>query len=393
MTFGWKSLIRGLASLLFTLWLGSIVIFIISKNVKVDKVEKQLALEGINPESTQDYQKLYQKKYYQLQENLPLFYFEILPSNHCPNKRQFANYSIRKSIEDAEQAGYDCSALSGTSQLADVILLEKVNFSYPLFKWLGFNNQYHVYLSSLLSGNWGVSARDGVSVRTKIAGALKWTLSIIGINLILALVISILLAIGLWKNKIAWLDKIILSVLHALYSVPGFWLATLVLIFFTGPQYGMPIFYTPLYMGSSGESWSLFLGKIAPVVFCLTLQDVALLTRLIRSKLDLVFKETFMAVLISRGSSENTLIIKHALPNALLPLVTLLFNSLPASIAGSLVFEVVFNIPGMGRLLSDSIHAADWSVVYGICLMTLCITVMVYAIGDVVYRRVDPRIR
>lgn len=393
MTLGWKSLLGGLTSLLFTLWLGSIVIFIISKNVQVDKVEQQLTLEGINAESTQDYQKFYQKKYQQLQENLPLFYFEILPSGHCPNKRQFADFSIRKSIEEAEKAGFDCSALSGISRLEDVKLLHKINYSYPVVRWMGFNNQYHIYLSSLLSGNWGVSSRDGTPVWTKIAGALKWTLSVIAINLILALVFSIVLAVWLWKNKIAWLDKIVQSSLHALYSVPGFWLATLVLIFFTGPQYGMPIFYTPLYISSAGESWSLFLGKIAPVVFCLTLQDIALLTRLIRSKLDLVFKETFMGVLISRGSSENTLIIKHALPNALLPLVTLLFNSLPASIAGSLVFEVVFNIPGMGRLLSDSIRAADWSVVYGICLMTLCITVLVYAVGDIVYKRVDPRIR
>ena len=96
---------------------------------------------------------------------------------------------------------------------------------------------------------------------------------------------------GLWKNKIAWLDKIILSVLHALYSVPGFWLATLVLIFYGSSIWHAHILYTFIH-GQFRESWSLFLGKIAPVVFCLTLQDIALLTRLIRSKLDLVFKET-----------------------------------------------------------------------------------------------------
>ena len=118
--------------------------------MKVDKVENSWHSKA-STLKVHRIIKVISKKYCQLQENLPLFYFEILPSNHCPNKRQFANYSIRKPIEDAEQAGYDCSALSGTSQLVDVKLLEKVNFSYPVVKCLGFNNQYHVYLSSLLS--------------------------------------------------------------------------------------------------------------------------------------------------------------------------------------------------------------------------------------------------
>ena len=73
-----------------TLFLGSVFIFVISKNVKVDKVEKMLAIEGIEAESTLDYKKLYQKKYITLNEHLPLFYFEIIPSHHCPNKRQFS---------------------------------------------------------------------------------------------------------------------------------------------------------------------------------------------------------------------------------------------------------------------------------------------------------------
>ena len=389
--------LKSFTGLLITLWLGSIVIFFISKNVKVDKVEKQLALEGINPETAPNYNQLYEKKYYQLKENLPLFYFEILPSTHCHNKRQFAHFRDRQWIEDAQKRGLDCSGIRVSTKPIDTLALAKKSFSYPVLHWNGFHNQYHRYLTSIIKGDWGSSAKDGLPAVTKIANALKWTLSIVFFNLVLALAISVILAVIMWKKKGSILDRIFQTLLHALYSVPGFWLATLVLIFFTGPQYGMPIFYTPLYIEDGTESGLtltfLFLGKIAPVIFCLTLQDVALLTRLIRSKLEMVFQEPFMDALVTRGTSENRLIFAHALPNAMLPLITLLFNSLPASIAGSLVFEVVFNIPGMGRLLNDSIHSGDWAVVYGICLLTLCITILLYALGDLIYRWADPRIK
>lgn len=389
--------LKSFAGLLFTLWLGSIVIFFISKSVKVDKVEKQLALEGINPETAPNYNQLYEKKYYLLKENLPLFYFEILPSTHCHNKRQFAHYRDRQWIEEAEKKGLDCSSLVASAKPIDTLTLTKKSISYPVIYWNGFHNQYHLYLTSIIKGDWGSSAKDGLPIVSKIASALKWTLSIVLFNLILALTISIILSVMMWKKKGSMLDRIFQTLLHALYSVPGFWLATLVLIFFTGPQYGMPLFYTPLYIEDGSENWltltSLFLCKIAPVIFCLTLQDMALLTRLIRSKLELVFQEPFMDALVTKGTSENRLIYAHALPNAMLPLITLLFNSLPASIAGSLIYEVVFNIPGMGRLLNDSIHSGDWAVVYGISLLTLCITILFYALGDLIYRWADPRIK
>lgn len=395
-----KSILKVLAKLtgwITTLLLGSIFIFVISKNVKVDKVEKMLALEGIEAESTPDYQTLYKKKYIALGEHLPLFYFEIIPSHHCPNKRQFADYAIVHSIRLAEKAGFDCHRLSGATSPIITEKLNRVAFPLPVIYWYGSHNQYHQYLSSILAGNWGESVRDGKPVWAKITRSLAWTISIVLLNFIIALVISVFLAVFLWKrNNTRW-DRAIQTLLHGLYSIPGFWLATLVLIFFTGPQYGMPIFYTPLYAPGQEQSWTEVLwssfGKIAPVVFCLTLQDVAFLTRLIKSKIAVSFQEPFMDVIRTRGISENALIFRHSLPNALLPLITLFFNSLPASIAGSLVFEVVFNIPGMGRLLNDSIQAADWPVVYGITLMSLVTTVAFYALGDSLYKWADPRIR
>ena len=391
-----KTLVK-MAGWMSTIFLGSIFIFVISKNVKVDKVEKMLAIEGIEAESTLDYKELYRKKYIALKEHLPLFYFEIIPSHHCPNKRQFSDYAIFSSIRLAEKEGYDCHHLSGTKVMADVQNLQKVSFPWPVLYWYGSRNQYHTYLLSVLSGDWGISVRDGKAVGSKIQRALGWTLSIVLLNFVLALVFSILLAVFLWKRNNSRVDHFIQALLHALYSIPGFWLATLVLIFFTGPQYGMPIFYTPLYTPGQDQSlgseiW-LALGKIAPVVFCLTLQDIAMLTRLIRSKIAASFQEPFMDVIKTRGISDNALILRHSLPNALLPLITLFFNSLPASIAGSLVFEVVFNIPGMGRLLNDSIQSADWPVVYGITLLSMITTVAFYAMGDSLYRRADPRIR
>lgn len=386
-----------LPGLLATLWFGSILVFFISKNIKVDKVEKQLAIEGVYADSEKNYNQLYEQKYIRLGENLPLFYFEILPSSHCPNKRQFANGAILQSVKDAERRGFDCSQLSGIKSPVVPESLKKASFYFPVIYWYGGNNQYHHYLKSLLSGNWGTSVKDGKQVWEKIAAALNWTLAIVLLNFILAIIISLLLAIWMWRNKNKRREKAVQGILNGLFSMPGFFLATIVLIFFTGSQYGMPLFYTPLYIPDTDGSFftkvGTFLARISPVIFCLTLQDTAYLTRLIRSKIEAVYGEQFMDALKSRGADDRTLIWQHALPNAMLPLITLVINSLPSAIAGSLIYEVVFNIPGMGRLLHDSIQAADWPVVYGITFMSVFLTVLIFTLGDLLYKWADPRIK
>jgi peptide/nickel transport system permease protein len=81
------------------------------------------------------------------------------------------------------------------------------------------------------------------------------------------------------------------------------------------------------------------------------------------------------------------------MPNVLIPFVTLLVNTIPIALAGSIVYELVFNIPGMGKLLYDAVYNADWNVVYGMVLFIMIITSFVYIIGDIFYKIIDPRVR
>jgi len=101
----------------------------------------------------------------------------------------------------------------------------------------------------------------------------------------------------------------------------------------------------------------------------------------------------YYTTLLSRGLSKKNVILKHIFPNSMLPLTTMIIVSLPASFAGSVVMEVIFNIPGMGRLLYDSILGYDWNVVFAIVLLLGVFTYISYLIGDMVYSYLNPKIQ
>ena len=373
---------------------GTLVVFILSKHVADDNIDIKLGRMGVLAENNERYFIEYEKLYIKEGENLPLFYFSFLPSTYHPNIRSITNKIKRTEIIVAQRNGYNCSKISNDTDVKD---LNKASYYFPVFIYHGTNNQYHKYMHALLSGTWGVSNQDGKQIWTKISTSLNWTLAIVFLNLLFSITISFLLAFFMIKKDGSKLDTITQSVLLVIYSIPGFWLATLVLIFFTGYDYGMPIFKTPLYLPLIDQNFVTILtqafSKIAPVVFCLTLADVAYLTRILKSNLKKELSEPYVLSLKSRGLSANKILIRHALPNSMLPIITLIANGIPTALAGSLIFEVVFNISGMGRLLYDSIKLTDWNVVYTIVVVLLVITAISFSIGDVLYRIADPRIK
>ena len=102
--------------------------------------------------------------------------------------------------------------------------------------------------------------------------------------------------------------------------------------------------------------------------------------------------KVYADVAMVKGLTFKDVLMKHQFKNALLPIITLFTSALPASIAGSLIVETIFNIPGMGRLLYNSINLADWNVAYGIILLTALITALSYILADLLYYRVNPKI-
>jgi ABC-type dipeptide/oligopeptide/nickel transport system permease component len=387
-----KKIFNKLLWLIPSLILGSICIFLLSNCIPQDDVETKLLTAGISQNNATAFEKEYEKLYLSLHKNLPLFYFSILPQHYHDNVRSIINKEERAKISTAQSSGYNCSHILSSKEIKPV----KSNFFLPKIVFHGVENQYQYYFSSLLRLDFGSSKRDGNDVWPKISNALKWTLSIVAISLILSLFISYFFSKYLVLHPQSSANKLFQKFSFILYSIPGFWLATLVLVLFTGDQYGMPIFYTPLYTESSTLSYAdsllLSLQKIAPIIFCFLLIDVAFLTRLLSVKLTEELDMPYMLSLKSRGIKRKQLLANHALPNVMIPITTLIINNIPSALAGSLVFEVVFNIQGMGRLLYDSIHQADWSITYGIVLLLLLITTLVFGAGEIIYRKLDPRI-
>jgi peptide/nickel transport system permease protein len=260
----------------------------------------------------------------------------------------------------------------------------------PRVYWHGLDNQYHHWMAGFLRGDFGISYYYKQPVSQKIWEALGWTVLLNGSAILLAYLIA--LPIGVWAGARAGsrFDRTSSTALFMLYSLPSFWIATLLLVFFTNGIYGMDWFPAG-GVGRVSEAMS-FWERLSirvhyfflPVV-CLTYGALAFISRQMR--------QDYIRTARAKGLPENRVIWKHAFRNALFPIITLLAGLLPALLAGSVAIEVIFSIPGMGRLTIDSIVRKDWPVVYAILMLAAILTMIGILLADLLYAWADPRVR
>lgn len=269
----------------------------------------------------------------------------------------------------------------------------------PAFHWYGIPNQYHRWMSAFLRGDFGVSIRDFRPVSDKIKGGLRWTLWINLSAIFLAFLFSI--PLGVWSalKKGEKTDRFISIILFLLYSLPSFWIATLLLIFFTTPEYGMN-WFASIGLGNTTLArdgwWTVFLDRTAHLllpIFCVTYAALAFITRQMRASMIEVLGKPYIQTAKAKGLSMRKVVWKHAFRNALFPLITIFGSLLPSLIAGSIIIEFIFNIKGMGWLLYDSIYAQDWPVVYAILMIGAILTMLGLLLADLLYAIADPRVR
>ncbi|PHN07164.1 ABC transporter permease [Flavilitoribacter nigricans] len=268
----------------------------------------------------------------------------------------------------------------------------------PGFHWYGFDNQYHDWLGNFVSGDLGRSCKDGRPIFDKITDHLQWTLIINGLAILIAYLLSIPIGVYAAFYRDSRFDRITTMVLFLLYSLPSFWVATMLVIFLTNPTYGMDWFpATGLgNMGSMASFWDRFWDTawhIVLPVFSLAYGALAFISRQMRASVLEVISSDYIRTARAKGLPENKIIWKHAFRNALFPLITLFASVFPLLIAGSVVIERIFNIPGMGLLLINSINSKDWQVVYAILMMAAVVTILGILIADVLYAVVDPRVK
>ncbi len=268
----------------------------------------------------------------------------------------------------------------------------------PAIHWHGFDNQYHHWFTGLLRGDFGASYQDGRPVSRKVADALQWTLWLNLIAVVLSFGLSI--PIGVWSAQRAGgrFDRGATVLLFMLYSLPVFWIATLLQVFFTTPEYGMDWFPTiGLSEMPASAGWMKRLADQAAHLFlpvvCLTYGSLAFISRQMRGGMLQVLDQDYIRTARAKGLPERQVVWRHALRNALFPIITLIGSIFPAVLAGSVVIEVIFGIPGMGKLTVDAVFARDWPVVFAVLIMASVLTIAGLFIADLLYAWADPRVR
>ncbi|TVR88056.1 MAG: ABC transporter permease [Saprospirales bacterium] len=269
----------------------------------------------------------------------------------------------------------------------------------PKLSWHGTQNQYHHWLAGIFSGDWGYSLRDGRSVGSKIRNSIGYTLSISFFSLLLTFAAGIPLGMYLATTKRKRCKELLRTVVYALYAVPLFWLATLLVVFFTTEEYGKwtNLFPSPsqimLHTMDGDASFFQGMSYLLLPVLCLASGGVAFVARQMEQTALRESASRYIAMSRLKGNSEVVTIWRHLFPNAVFPLITLLGTLIPGLISGSVVIEVIFNIPGMGRLMWDSIFGQDWNVVFAILFIGAILTLVGQLIADILYTRANPKVR
>lgn len=262
------------------------------------------------------------------------------------------------------------------------------------WRWNGTHNQYHQWLNGLLHGNFGRSYRTEEPVSTLLASALLVTLPLTGLAALLTIGLSVVL--GLWlasRPGRRWL----LTGLYALDSLPIFVVALLLLLLLANPDF-LALF--PTYgLGMQDDEASsivyllsqpafLILPLASLVITALTEPTLQLVSAL-RHEAGLPYTQTARA----KGLLEKQVLRRHALRNALLPIFTLFTELVPNLLAGAVVVELIFALPGLGRLLADAAATHDYPVVLGGILVVLAARLLTLALADWLYQLADPRLR
>ncbi|HEX3036367.1 MAG TPA: ABC transporter permease [Thermodesulfobacteriota bacterium] len=257
--------------------------------------------------------------------------------------------------------------------------------------------RYAIWLKQIVTLDFGRSYKDHRPVIDKIAERLPITLSLNLISIFLVYAISIPIGVYSAVSQGSFQDRATTFLLFALYSIPNFWLA-MILIYLLGGGEFWDVF--PIYgLHSPGaENFSVFgkaldfLWHITLPVICLTYGDLAYLSRYQRGSLLEVLREDFVRTARSKGLPKSKVIFKHALRNALIPIITIVASILPAMIGGSVIIESIFSIPGIGQLGFEAILSRDYPVIMAIATISAFLTLFGILISDLVYVLVDPRI-
>ena len=278
---------------------------------------------------------------------------------------------------------------------ASAELKERLRAMYDLDKPL--HVQYGLWVQRLLVMDLGKSfATDRRPVADKIMERLPITIILNILSMLLILAVAIPLGVLSAVHQDSWFDRAVSVFVFVGFAIPTFWLALLLMIFF-----GVDLGWLPIsgirslnheYLAPGAAFWDLVKHLILPVGIS-AFGGLAGLSRYMRANMLEVIRQDYIMTARAKGLSEFQVVYNHALRNALLPVITILGLSIPGLIGGSVIFETIFAIPGMGQLFYMGVMSRDYPLVMGILVIGALLTLVGNLLADISYAFADPRIR
>lgn len=262
------------------------------------------------------------------------------------------------------------------SKAAQQALEEKYGLDKPLFE------QYVNYMKNLAKGDMGPSLKQrGRNVNDIIASKLPVSAKLAGLAVLVALCVGIPLGCIAAYNRGKWLDNLVIVIGTCGIAIPSF--ISSVLLLYT---FGMNLKLLPTVGLNEAASY------IMPVT-ALAIYPTAYITRLMRSSLLDVMGQDYMRTARAKGVSQFMIMFKHALRNAILPVVTYVGPMLASLITGSFVVEKIFSVPGLGRDFVSAITNRDYMLIMGTTILLSALVIIANVVVDILYKVIDPRIK
>jgi peptide/nickel transport system permease protein len=249
--------------------------------------------------------------------------------------------------------------------------------------------QFIVWIGHLLRGDLGTSLISGLPVAGMIADRFGPTLALCIGTIVIAVALAIPVGIlAAWQQG-KLLDRLVMAASVVGFSVPGFIIGYVLILLFARWLGWLPVQgYQPISAGL----W-LFIERLILPTLTLSTAYIALIARIVRTSVIEVMGEDFIRTARAKGMTEAAVLIRQALGNAAVPIVTIIGVSIAMLIGGVVVTESVFNVPGLGRLVLEAVLARDYPIIQALILLFSALYVLINLVIDVLYSLLDPRIR
>lgn len=251
--------------------------------------------------------------------------------------------------------------------------------------------RYLHWLGRTVTGDLGYSLTSSEPITEVIVKRLPSTLQLVGVAMVLSVIVGVTSGIIAAVRQYSWIDYLMTFLSFSWLSIPAFFLGLLLIYIFA-----VKLHWFPAFGASSADATNPLIDRIHHLVLpaaTLGLELAAALTRYTRASMLEVLHTDYLRTARAKGLHERAVITRHALKNALIPVITVIAFRLPYLIGGAVIIETVFQWPGLGTLMLNAATQKDYPLVMGLALIVTLVVVVSSFLADVAYSLVDPRIR